>query len=444
MNFDGIRIARLSGPVYFAYLLPPPAHPEWPIVMLLGDKHGQMNLCEDCNLPECITVFSTQFVRLLDTIAKKYPVDFFTESAELYEGYIHPQESQVLAHHMLSTVQDCHQTWKRRTPHSDCPTKYVRWHHSDPRKMNKYIESMFDMFSVFLKIKIPAGRVVTFAEAMRRLNTIRIFHEMSEAEMKIVQEYASGLSELILDTSKSVENRIEAVTKFLLTMLEMHKEKSRVLKQMGDNIDNIDNIDWPSVLFNNLYNWSRDDFTELDGYSDVFPQIQALIRSTDALEMKIDDSERVEIAFILMNMIVSKVHALLVDIYTLSRMFKMPKDNDRAVLAIGYFGSAHSRHIAEILITRMKYSLLDEIVNLDTNCIIFQNPIEIKSNVEELAEARYAAHPERLQKYQQVLEEEKLAREQRSSARVYRKATSKPRSRSPSQFLKYHSLQKKK
>lgn len=91
----GIRIGdkiinRISRPISLYFLKPSEKVSSlnlhfFPSVMLFGDQHwSKTNACEKCSCSKkacCFKITDSFFLKLIDELASKYPIDFYTETA---------------------------------------------------------------------------------------------------------------------------------------------------------------------------------------------------------------------------------------------------------------------------------------------------------------------------------------------------------------------------
>ena len=441
-------ISRLSGPVSFHYLHPPPDKPDYPIIMLLGDTHGSFNLCNKCDCEHeeecCLTIYDSKFLREIDLLAEKYPVDFFTESS-----HEHPlsygDETQVLFHHLQKNVKNCYDVSKRSTSRylQECPTQFIRWHHSDIRHMyRKTVEGQLMLPTHhFRTLKNRSGTSIYFETFAKTLSFTRELIHLDNLD--IGSMYAQVITDILFsfvdqneDEEKKEEieerNDREMIRKtrlmigFTFSLLE--KYDSVFIKQIKKEKENTEkwmNIILDILLSNESYTHSFHRFLNYF-YEDI--ELSMMFRDVLKNTYRMDKpyynvqeygNHRVVKNIKYINDFVSEISSLFLfftstflDVYTIARTFKIPFENDRSVLMIGYFGKDHSSSIANILLTHMKYSRIQSINGENReNCIQFSNPIYLQNDIDALALHRYSLYPERLQQYQTILATERHGRE---------------------------------
>lgn len=435
IHINDVVISRLSGPVFIAYLKPPSNRPDLPLALLLGDTHGQSGLCQDCKNPECYQVFDRDFLLQFDKIAEKYPIDFFTESNELGMRIAPTHDPNQVLSRFLATLPDCHNVAMRRERRNKCPTKYVRWHHSDPRQNLSTFESQMDVAHMVLEewlkvldldeiVNKNLENIPSLSEIVKRVvedETFIYFGVGARLSLSTIGQYISDLHQIVLDNIPNIPLIIDQVVDYMWQLLE--RNSSILIKQLR-KLD--DGKDWKSIVKTAVVEEISDlpatpfellmktDSSDLEFANTIFSKLLVgmgyvqvematiqNIRPLLALRDVID-------ALSLLGLIIP---AVLVDIYTLARMLKMPKDNDRAVLMLGYFGKSHCQSMAAILMNLMNYSLIyDNETEYGDNCIIINKPIYLSENIEELARKRYSQHPEQKEKYLRVIRDETRSR----------------------------------
>ena len=89
--------------------------------------------------PCCYTIADRPFLQLIDTLASKYPIDFYIETAFLGSGvgFANGFMEDLTTGEFVS----CYHRTLRDTPFGQCPTKHIRWHACDSRLMSYYTES---------------------------------------------------------------------------------------------------------------------------------------------------------------------------------------------------------------------------------------------------------------------------------------------------------------
>ena len=143
-------IHQISGPVSMHYLVPGKSTfmgkpiDSLPLFMMWGDVHrDDTGMCDPCSEEKgCYPIYDRRFLQELDKLAADYPVDFYTEYSRDFPIYHTNNKNVLFARFLEKTTKACHvRTLRPRLQYeSDCPTKYTRWHYSDPRFMKDTME----------------------------------------------------------------------------------------------------------------------------------------------------------------------------------------------------------------------------------------------------------------------------------------------------------------
>lgn len=110
-------INRISGPISIYYLKPDPSvflkynkTVNFPIILGFGDYHySYQNLCKNCKGKDCVNIYGKNFLKKIDKLASKYPIDFFTESSESSTENLEGQ-GILFDYFLRKVVYPCHNT----------------------------------------------------------------------------------------------------------------------------------------------------------------------------------------------------------------------------------------------------------------------------------------------------------------------------------------------
>jgi hypothetical protein len=453
IHWFGKVLTQLSGPYSFRYLIPP--RPELPLVILLGDRHGQSHLCDPCEEEKgCMSVFEPSFMQMLDALAQSVPVDFLLEMT--WGSHIVDNPSHILFNRMRLATQNCHDVAKRSQPdyHPACPTQFVRWHYAETRFDNpymqakKFIEPAFESFAHYLKYYILKknyqsyfenvfassrdiweGVDVEFADTIlellfSELNEDEIIEKMVDTLFYYINAYPSMIGkQLAKHRQQEVERRKQLYPPDPIRFDEQSLQKALVMLMKKDDSDS-------NVNFYEFFLMLR---KKVDENPIVMQECHDALKSmlTTNQEWRIpsffDTPEKMtelELVINIVRVLFTIFNGYLLDVYAVARMVKMPEKSDRAILHVGYYGDAHCRGVAFLLTQILNYRM---IIHLNpnknggaSNCIKFDKPIYLEEDVRDLARRRYETFykedRELLDNYKRTIERESMGRSSAASS----------------------------
>lgn len=393
---DGPPMVRLSGPVGMYYLRPAEDRPELPIVVLLSDVHTDLDaekMCEVCTEdPECRQVFDAGWLNELDRLAEAIPVDFFTESSELLireAPKLAPD--YVMFGKFLSTVGGCY--GRSET----CPTRNIRWHHTDLRNWPGEVESQIELVAntvwILGRQLGDVGKIDSLHQAMAR----------SPHSTQFVTTFLEDLAALWLKRKKtSIHQAIVDLVDYVWGVLR--NENSRLLKQLRKLSEENEVDDWQVVLTRYMVDKIANSLSNRLDLSEPLPRGAVVFLTELASNPDMEWTPRMvapdtSYLLILLKMMLQNLTSQLLDLYAIARMLKLPHQNDRAVVAFGYFGVAHTENITHTLVELFGYELVAEYGSERGNCVVISAPIDLYGDATSLAAHRYSIYPQLLQTY---------------------------------------------
>ena len=321
LRIRDFSIKKLSGPSSIIILKPKNFINEFelPIMILFGDDHGKDNPCDPCEIEEdCFNIFDYNFLNKLNSVSSsEYLVELYLE---IFNDV--PRRSSSYINDLHDVVKDCYRV-KNTERYKNCKYKNMRFHYSDPR--------------------------VPYLEGEKKY-----IEMMNPINKRYSDEFELCFDEFI----ENVNNNIiveDCMNEFVLNIfftIKEHRRNSLIYKQIESNVYDFDF--WSQIYLSMILN-----------SGDLFTNIQKFL---DTNEEQFYDTIKVII------------FAPIMDIYFLSRNFKLKDNIKKPSLVIAYFGK---RHIININRALTKYMNLydDEIFyEKDVNknhCIEFDKFINI-------------------------------------------------------------------
>ena len=365
MKINGNNIKSISGPVSFYYFRPTNKLSKLPLIMLFGDYHRARNkMCKKCSCSKetkscCYKISDPDFLQLFDTLASKYPIDFYTETSFTGTGTgFKNGEMEVLT---TGDMTSCYHHRLRDTKYDKCPTRNIRWHASDIRQasdnyLNFYIDKLNSNNTLSeYKETSKYYRNNMYVESQLELIFLTIQHKKTLTEeyfKTTVFGSFEGFKDfiMILFGKEAGEDEEEFnpyyVKKFARTLFDFGSSSSINKQIQKQSVKKLKNREiW--VL---LYAMSIHKFLSI--YKNKYKKyLKKIVKSSTLKNIK---EETKQIAWKIM----SNITIPLLEMYVLARMFKKPTDGNISSLSIGYFGDAHIQNMVELL------TFLDKILDM--------------------------------------------------------------------------------
>lgn len=320
-----IDVNVLSGPVSMYYLFP--TVDGLPIVLLFGDYHFSVkNMAQECDEEDgCYTVYSDSFLLALDQLANEYPVDFYLEFIK-----DHPTAlvDNVMAGRLKHKVYGCLDVKKRSSAlyEEACPTRNIRFHYTDVRFNPNYIESEI---------------------------------------VAIYQPYFESLP--LIGSVLKTPNASPTILESFHSICVLVGRTGRANKQVGDILYDIVE-DKKSICGKQIRNvplqiaWKRIfQFEDADiaDYKKLYQGQPALVE--EVLSAMFESKDLVvrtihQYIVSLVGKILLIAHSWFLDLYTVARMLKPPRDNTSSYLTLGMFGDRHTQNIVRFLKEEVAYT----------------------------------------------------------------------------------------
>jgi len=419
----GIKdVNKISGPVSVCVLKPSKhTHKEYeenggraPYIILFGDHHFEREgECDNCNCEIdwtveddeiqscCYSIENPEFLKLFDnSITPLKPIDLFVEQAyEVNIGdpdieekniFIQQRDNTGFMANFLHQYNICYSKEKRGTDEyiKKCPTKYMRWHYNDVRYLSKSAKT----YDYYLMKGVHVFQEQILEPFFDPLNMITGIDVKEECD-KVVNKYRDHLKiafSMFFNGPQFVKSYMHDNGNFLLV--------KQVKKQTLPRLRNMSW--WHTFIEKTAKRYFEDykDFTWMtnENYYDIiayFVDIFTLVLSTSLSKLEFN----IRRFDILKNVVVKPfspyvtqigkgasafdiynhtVGSLLVDSYTLGRIFKLPSGGTPSFLSMVYIGDMHAKNIKNCLIEDFGYELVGESRNNPDNtqrCIDVSN-----------------------------------------------------------------------
>jgi hypothetical protein len=378
-----------------------------PLVLLWGDSHrNDAGMCEECECTEkhsqnkhrsdmacCYPIYSKEFLKAFDPLAEMYPIDFYTEISRESEETAVVNPTNVLFHRFLrETTLACHEKGLRSKKEYEekCPTRFIRWHYSDPRSMKNTIES--SAFARPRQVMMVINHSKLGKDYVQEVNThvqqiAQTANELEEAALESV--YSSlyqSLHTLVGFITSNLEKHIggqgaelfrkgivpslygpmktPARYRALFTAYLTYGEGSVVYKQWrkAAGRHGVTSADTMASLFQMLYGKS------LKGENDYADQFSPtlchfietvfdpdanvrMIPATDSFYTDLTIGEVYQFLYAMEQLPTQLLYlnAFFVELYMLFRMLKPPATSSSPYLAMGFFGDGHTQNLVTLL-----------------------------------------------------------------------------------------------
>jgi hypothetical protein len=401
-------VSSISGPVGLTILKPTVAfhksHHKAPIIILFGDRHNSNDyLCESCGCESdqkscCYEVYSPQFLKLIDDIAKDHIVYFNIEGGlDIYEKFnaksedIYQQIKQASRPYPIIKVREyihaCYsKKYKQSYPESYknlCPTQHIIWQKADARQSYWEIDK-----ELFYKYD---------------------FH-------KCLQHFFSILRNFLDNTEKAIQSGIKETDKcskqcsyyfkddtiilmksffepdFYKRVAEHRRDNnsvSPIYKQIEKMKSEDQRNEWRAYI-DEYYKYYEDTKRNKDTLNNetktFFNKMIDLVKDNKSADLQRLINTKRNVAGRVLKEILS-YNGMALDLYFLTRSFKTTSDNKNPLISIGYFGRNHVENLIHFLvnITKNYESVLDIGRDVDklTRCLVIDKHIDINALIQE-------------------------------------------------------------
>jgi len=339
--------------------------------------------------PCCYTIADRPFLQLIDTLASRYPIDFYIETAFLGSGV--GFANGFMGDLTTGEFVSCYHRTLRSTPFGQCPTKHIRWHACDSRLMSYYTESQSYPDPIIQKnFKILKENKITISEKYMNYKYIEpqiahtvtllfwTFHSTKHKHIPNEIKYRKNLLDYIQFT---IFGTIQNFIDFLLDAIQdthkinIHKLTHRLFEMM--NIKN-------SIIYKQIAKQTYTPFREKSYWEELFTttlkkneiidwfskdSLSNLAATTqipqlDNIDKIIEDCKNNTIDETILDNLVNFFSILklfcdsfFLEMYTITRLLKQPDGGRRSYLSFMYLGDHHIQNIKKLLINTGIYNL---------------------------------------------------------------------------------------
>ncbi len=399
-------VSRISGPISMAFLRPKPdkiqeyltSNIHLPIVLLFGDNHlNASNMCANCICRAgeekcCFEIYNKTLLHELDTIGRTYPVDYYTEMADLIDVHsiMDTPHDSIFTRFFDNTVKGCHKKELRKnaTYREVCPTRFIRWHYGDSRRMYHFIESTLIVYHKLLDSgliqildtnphnpyyginSVRGGLLKYFISNMKQHiksdSDIRLIIQCNE---QIMRQVLSILFSRTIDRSNLsayIHNALKEFSTNIVDILIQNKKVSGIYKQLQKmNIKELHDPAYLSSIFHMVYMESPDLLGHIqavlttlspDYLAQLEPIITHILFSYDSMSKEVIDilvnpiyAQQMRHFLATFDNIILSLSAPFLDMYSILRAIKNPTNNIPSVLSVMFMGGSHLRNISNIL-----------------------------------------------------------------------------------------------
>jgi hypothetical protein len=446
-----------------------------PLVLLWGDRHrDDQAMCKLCYCSKggkhcCYRIYDGDFLKELDVLASVYPVDFYTEYSEDMP-YIADMNNpkNILFHRFLNrTTHYCHQKGLRSEKEYErkCPTRNIRWHYADARAMEYSMEYYaFSIPTMLLENLVKGESFQRFQDRAEFLpydtNQSAFMHKymadfqgtmLSDALSFIPPEGSSRLPlyeegwSLFLEITGILlfQGGPEEMVQAYVTRIMKNEKYSVIYKQLKkcpSILSSADNL--VQFMVTILRNTAPRFITMMERIQALCeerpplrPLFMALFQPENIGKKNVNspiyegvEREEVEGMIELLTLVPDVImwfeNSFVIELYTLFRMLKPPKESSGPFLVMGYFGTAHVTRLAQILqlAPYFDYEVIYQKEIEEDNamghpsrhlrCITIDTPVYLARDLKERAEAirAYPEYERAYRNYRKVILAERLGR----------------------------------
>jgi hypothetical protein len=395
------EINHISGPIRVCVLKPPQSLKKEfekegcraPYILLFGDEHfGKENECKKCSCDWadeddnecCYKIDDPKFLKLFDSaITSNFPIDLYVEQAyepRLGDPNIYNINKEIkyidtegFISKFIHDYKICYSKQHRSTLRyqKDCPTKDIRWHFIDIRNI-EYGKSGEHMLN--------SGTNTFYTILYKYFNKDNKYTKedvYNIAKKYINDEYykeeLTMMYYIIINGPQFVKDYITENSNFIIA--------KQIRKQVIDKLKNFSF--WHNIISERINFYFKHYFKNsgfiVDDYLIVmrfYKDVILLLFEANNKTKEEFEEERLNLIqtiekydlfskniLNLNNMLTMTVLACMVDIYTISRIFKRTTNGTPSFLSMIYSGDIHIENIKDILINYLGYSIIGEVNN---------------------------------------------------------------------------------
>lgn len=401
-------VHSLSGPVSFYYLKPKNKiyrkgeGKNFPLIILFGDFHfSRKNYCFrcDCDNPKeycCYNLSDRDFLNIIDNLASSYQIDFYAET--FFGGTGRGFEGGMMHDFTTGDMINCYNTNLREK----CPTKNIRWQAADARysgvkqillnkedvkidniKSDKYLKNTYIEFQLNHLLNLLSMRnIAEFDDFLSKSHFNNIYY---------FKDFLLSLFDIEVSRKcyKNAKFKGFNTDRFSTKLFDMMTENNSLIKKQvkKQTFEDFNNIKTWEFFYNYLILGKLDFY--LDGIKDdIVNDILNLEKIFYYPSYYLNDDLIYRFKSLRLALTVP-----LLDIYTVTRIFKKPVRGKRPDIAFCYFGNFHIENILDVLTLTDIYEIVVSkhvkyINDNDINRCLYLDDIKLDINKELLSHVK--------------------------------------------------------
>lgn len=343
---ENIVIKKLSGPVSYSILEPKIENYsdyDAPVIILFGDIHGGIG--GECKDEDSYAIYKSNFLKAINSIANKYPIDFN------FEYYFSSEDLEAIKTNKVTKITHQNTTpfnkflinnhacfFKNLKNKTNCPDPNVRFHYVDirmPHSKSKY-NYEYEILQFFTEgtfLRLANGKQIYTDNLNQVIGKIRMI-----------------LTDIINKTTTFMDHYFDNID---------FTTRSFVYKQISKQKDNLKRISIWKKWFKEYYFYIISSITDtkISELLQVFNTLISKLNKAGYTPITRDMSEFVTINkpnFDRLTDILVNVTSMFLDMYYITRAFKIPDNDNKSILSIGYFGQSHVERLTYLLTDIMK------------------------------------------------------------------------------------------
>jgi len=367
--------------------------------------------------PCCYTISDRSFLQLIDTLASRYPIDFYIETAFLGsgDGFTNGFMEDLTTGEFVS----CYHRTIRGTPFDKCPTNHIRWHACDSRLMSIHTESpsfpdpiikniikeskitISEKYLNYTYIEPQIAHMITllfwtFHSAKHKhisnkiIYTSKLLEYIRFTMFGTIQNFIDFLQDAIQDTKDTLKINIYKLTHTIFEMMNI--KNSIIYKQIVKQTytpfrekSYWENLFTTVLEKNGIIDWySKDSLSNLAATTQI-PQLENMMKIIEDCRNNTIDEEILNNLVKFFSILKLFCDSFFLEMYTLTRLLKQPDGGRRSFLSFMYLGNHHIQNIKKLLINTGIY-VLDKAIDenpdpRDKRCIEINFPLRVEDEL---------------------------------------------------------------
>ena len=394
-------------------------------------------ICNNCDCRNgkcCYTISDKSFLSLLDSLvySHKYPVDFYTET--FFIGTSTGFKNGFMEDLTTKNMMTCYHKNLKSVNNNKCPAQKIRWQSGDARmsafkinsdlKQNTYTLKTNKIFSniiskhrylekiskKFINNLYIEGQISTLISdiygiiqlylyknnhlnknennfliiSKNNINKIDIMDLINEFKKKLNKSIFKDIDGFIKFLNLLYNNETKSFTNFDIFLKQffniMTEDNSLIYKQiLKQDYKLFNNKDyWYNIYLNLMNNPLENNITKNNLFKimkvkveyNIFESLKKLLNNNINFKNYIND---IKILYKIFTFLFFVFEVSILDLYTLLRIFKKPKNGYRSSLSFCYFGNRHILNMIKLLTDTQligKYELVHSIeMKKDNRCL---------------------------------------------------------------------------